>query len=97
MSAVVFWALSRRSRRLCGDGREGRFGAFYGRDYVLPAFQARGVFQSLIAARLQALRTLGIAYATGHSNEQSAFWALRFGFQAIFSYTIYQLDPPGQG
>jgi len=62
--------------------------------HVLPEFQARGVFQSLIAARLQALRDMGIALATGHSNEQSAFWATRFGFKAIYSYTIYQLDPP---
>lgn len=63
-------------------------------DCILPAFQARGIFQSLIAARLQVLRDMGIAMATGHSNEQSAFWAKRFGFKSIYTYNIYQLDPP---
>jgi hypothetical protein len=62
--------------------------------HILPAFQARGLFQSLTAARLQTLRDLGLALATGHSNEQSAFWVNRFGFKPIYSYTIYQLDPP---
>jgi hypothetical protein len=62
--------------------------------HVLREFQARGVFQSLIVARLKVLREMGIALATGHSNEQSAFWAMRFGFNPIYSYTIYQLDPP---
>lgn len=63
-------------------------------DYVVKAYQARGVFQSLLAARMEALRRLGIAHATGHSNQQSAFWAKRFGFRPIYSYSIYQLDPP---
>jgi len=62
--------------------------------HVLPAFQARGLFQSLTAARLQVLRELDITLATGHSNEQSAFWINRFGFKPVYSYTIYQLDPP---
>ena len=61
---------------------------------VVPAFRAHGVFQSLIAASLRALRDMGISIATGHSNEESAFWSQRFGFKAIYSYEIYQLDPP---
>lgn len=63
-------------------------------DCVIPAFQARGLFVSLIAARLQALRDIGISLVTGHGNEQSAFWIKRFGFKTIYSYNIYQLDPP---
>ena len=62
--------------------------------YIIPAFRAYGVFQSLIAAGLRLLRNMGISIASGHSNEQSAFWVKRFGFQTIFSYEIYQLDPP---
>ncbi len=62
--------------------------------YILPAFRAYGVFQSLIAAGLRALRELGIPTATGHSNETSAFWVDRFGFKTLFTYSIYQLDPP---
>ena len=65
--------------------------------YIVPAFRAHGVFQSLIAAGLQLLRNIGISMATGHSNEQSAFWANRFGFQTIFTYDIYQLDAPSAG
>lgn len=63
-------------------------------DCVIPAFQARGLFVSLIAARLHALRDMGISLVTGHGNEQSAFWIKRFGFKTIYSYNIYQLDPP---
>lgn len=63
-------------------------------DCILPAFQARGLFPSLTAARLRGLREMGIALATGHGNEQSAFWVSRFGFKSVYSYTIYQLDPP---
>lgn len=62
---------------------------------VLPAFQARGVFQSLIAAALGAMRDLEITLATGHSNEQSAFWVRRFGFELIYTYDIYELTPGG--
>ncbi len=62
--------------------------------YVVPEFRAYGVFQTLISAALKVLRDLGIQLATGHSNEQSAFWAERFGFKMIYSYDIYQLDPP---
>ena len=62
--------------------------------YVMPAFRAHGVFQSLIAASLRALRDMDIPIASGHSNEQSAFWVKRFGLKTIFSYDIYQLDPP---
>jgi ribosomal protein S18 acetylase RimI-like enzyme len=61
---------------------------------VLPAFQGRGVFQSLIATLLAKLRALGITLASGHSNEQSAFWVERFGFRFIYPYTIYELPPP---
>jgi hypothetical protein len=63
-------------------------------DCVIPAFQAHGLLQSLIAARLRVLRDMGISLATGHGNEQSAFWIKRFGFKTIYSYNIYQLDPP---
>jgi ribosomal protein S18 acetylase RimI-like enzyme len=64
---------------------------------VIPAFRAHGIFQSLVAAGLRALREMKISIATGHSNEQSAFWVKRFGFKTIYSYDIYQLDPPTAG
>ncbi len=62
--------------------------------YIVPAFRTQGVFQSLIVAGLRMLHSMGIPLASGHSNEQSAFWVKRFGFQTIFLYDIYQLDPP---
>ncbi|MEB4592758.1 GNAT family N-acetyltransferase [Candidatus Thiothrix sp. Deng01] len=61
---------------------------------VLPEFQARGVFQSLIASSLARLRGMGIELASGHSNDKSAFWVERFGFRFIFAYDLYQLDKP---
>ncbi|OUD12289.1 GNAT family N-acetyltransferase [Thioflexithrix psekupsensis] len=60
---------------------------------VLPQFQARGVFQSLIAASLATLRDMNIPFASGHSNAQSAFWVARFGFKSIYTYTLYELVP----
>ena len=60
---------------------------------VKPEFQARGVFQSLIATSLSTLREMGIELASGHSNEQSAFWVERFGFRCIYEYQIYELVP----
>lgn len=64
-------------------------------DYVKPEYQARGLFQSLIAARLQALRDMGIKIATGHGREETSVpWLKRFGFESIFPYEIYQIDPP---
>jgi len=60
---------------------------------VLPAFQANGVFQSLLATALSTLRDMGIALASGHSNEKSAFWVERFGFKFIYAYNIYELEP----
>ncbi len=62
--------------------------------YVIPAYRAYGVFQSLIAAHLGVLRAMGISFVSGHSNEQSAPWIERFGFKSIYTYSIYQLDPP---
>ncbi len=59
---------------------------------VLPAFQGRGVFQSLQATILATLRDMGIALATGHANDKSAFWVERFGFKLIYSYTIYEVE-----
>lgn len=58
---------------------------------VLPAFQGRGVFQSLNATALATLRDMGIALATGHANDQSAFWVERFGFRLMYAYTIYEV------
>ena len=64
-------------------------------DYVAPAYQARGLFQSLIAARLKLLQELGIGIATGHGRVATSVpWLVRFGFQTIFPYRIYQIDPP---
>lgn len=64
-------------------------------DYVVPAFQARGLFQSLLAARLRSLREMGITLASGHAREKtSAPWLQRFGFRTKFSYQIYQIEPP---
>lgn len=60
---------------------------------VLPQYQARGVFQSLIATSLSLLRDMGIALASGHSNDKSAFWVERFGFKFIYPYEIYELEP----
>ena len=61
---------------------------------VLPEFQARGVFQSLLASSLSKLRDKGIGLASGHSNEKSAFWAERFGFKFMYQYSIYELVAP---
>ena len=63
---------------------------------TIPRFRAYGVLQAMLAVSLKALREMGIRIATGHSNENSAFWADRFGFQTVYFYDMYQLDPPGQ-
>ncbi len=63
---------------------------------VLPAFQGRGVLQSLTASQLTALRDLDIPIADGHANDLSAFWIQRFGFDLIFAYRIYEMKPPNQ-
>jgi hypothetical protein len=64
-------------------------------DFVAPPYQARGLFQSLIAVRLKALRDMGIPIASGHGREETSVpWLKRFGFQPIFPYRIYQIDPP---
>jgi hypothetical protein len=34
---------------------------------------------------------MGIALATGHANDQSAFWVERFGFRLMYAYTIYEV------
>jgi len=65
--------------------------------YISPAFQARGLFPSLKAACLEFLRGQRIELVTGHANSQSAFWVERCGSKPIYSYTIFQLDPPEQG
>ena len=57
-------------------------------------FQARGVFLSLTAMQLSTLRELGVAVASGHANDLSAPWVERFGGKVVYSYDIYQLDPP---
>jgi len=63
--------------------------------YVLPAFQARGVFASFGAVGLRGLYDMGISLATAHGLEQtSAPWVERFGFSSVYAYCIYQLDPP---
>ncbi len=62
--------------------------------YIRPEFQARGIFPSLKATCLEFLRGQGIQLVTGHANHQSAFWVERFGSKPVYSYTIYQLDPP---
>lgn len=59
---------------------------------VLPEFQGRGIFQSLQATALAALREMGIGLATGHANDHSAFWLDRFGFKLIYAYTIYEVE-----
>ncbi|MCI5150773.1 MAG: hypothetical protein D3916_15550, partial [Candidatus Electrothrix sp. MAN1_4] len=62
-------------------------------DYVAPAYQARGLFQSLIAARLRVLRNMEISVACGHGREETSVpWLERFGFRSIYPYSIYQLD-----
>lgn len=62
--------------------------------YVVPEFQARGVFPSIKAVGLAFLRDQGIELVTGHANSQSAFWVERFGSKPVYSYTIYELSPP---
>lgn len=65
---------------------------------TIPRFRAYGVLQAMLAVSLKALRRMGIRMATGHSNENSAFWADRFGFQTVYFYDMYQLNPPaGKG
>lgn len=64
---------------------------------VLPAFQSRGVFQSLIAKSLITACEMGITRASGHSNEKSAFWVERFGFKFIYAYKIYELKAASLG
>lgn len=61
---------------------------------AIPRFRAYGVLQSMLAVSLKALRDMGIRMATGHSNQNSAFWADRFGFQSVYSYDLYELFPP---
>lgn len=61
---------------------------------VLREFQARGVFLSLTAALVQTMRELGIAVASGHANPNSAPWIEHFGGKVVYSYDIYQIDPP---
>lgn len=61
---------------------------------VLREFQARGVFLSLTATLLRTLRELRITVASGHANVYSAPWVERFGGKVVYSYDIYQLDPP---
>jgi hypothetical protein len=61
---------------------------------VLREFQARGVFLSLTATILRTLRDLGIPVASGHANLNSAPWVERFGGKVVYSYDIFQLDPP---
>ena len=64
-------------------------------DYVVPAFHARGLFQSLIAFRLNLLHEMGIPLASGHGREDTSVpWLIRFGFKPVFPYSIYQIDPP---
>ena len=61
---------------------------------VLREFQARGVFLSLMATLLKTMRELNIAVASGHANVNSAPWVEYFGGKVVYSYNIYQLDPP---
>ncbi|MFN9643524.1 MAG: GNAT family N-acetyltransferase [Cyanobacteriota bacterium] len=61
---------------------------------VLREYQARGVFLSLNATIVQTMRELGIAIASGHANINSAPWVEHFGGKVVYSYDIYQLDPP---
>ena len=64
-------------------------------DFIKPEYQARGLFQSLHAARLQALRELGITLASGHARvDTSAPWLRRFGHRIKFNYGMYTFPAP---
>ena len=64
-------------------------------DYIKRPYQARGLYLSLHAARLSALREMGIKLASGHAREDTAApWLLRFGHRSKFTYRIYKIEAP---
>ncbi len=66
--------------------------------YIDPAYQGRGLFQSLLAAQHQGLRAIGIETSCGHAFETgSARWLERFGFPLLFTYRIYKFEPAATG
>lgn len=72
--------------------------AYFTGDFVAPRFQARGVLQSTLAARLAALAALGVPYGVGHARESgTARWLQRLGWRTVINYRIYQLEPPRAG
>jgi GNAT superfamily N-acetyltransferase len=62
---------------------------------VFDAHRGRGAYRALLEARLARLRELGVSLATTHAREQSSAPILeRLGFETVFRYCVYQIDPP---
>lgn len=72
--------------------------AYFTGDFVRVGYEARGLLQSLHAARHQAMSAMGLRWATGHGRlSGTAQWVRRFGWKVVFEYQIYQLEPPAVG
>lgn len=61
---------------------------------VLPEFRGRGLYRALLRGRLAALDAMGIELATTHAREHTSAPMLEhLGFETVFRYTMYQLNP----
>jgi GNAT superfamily N-acetyltransferase len=61
---------------------------------VLPDYRGRGVYRALLAGRLAALRQVGMPLATTHAREQTSAPMLdHLGFETVFRYELYQINP----
>ncbi len=65
---------------------------------VLPEHRRRGIFRSLIAARLRILRDRGIDYVTVHGMRDTSAPILEaMGFEAVCDILYYSYSQPEQG
>lgn len=61
---------------------------------VLPAFRGCGLYRALLRGRLAALSAMGIELATTQAREQTSAPILEhLGFETVFRYKMYQLNP----
>ena len=89
-SLFLFVARHQGAAAGCGAFVVKQDSAYMTGDFIKPEYQARGLFQSLHAARLQALRELGITLASGHAREDTSMpWLRRFGHRSKFGYGMY--------
>ena len=94
-SLHLFIARHRGAAAGCGAFVVKEDSAYMTGDFIKPESQARGLFQSLHAARLKALRELGIRLASGHARaDTSGPWLRRFGHRSKFSYQMYTFATP---